>query len=121
MLDQYGCNKAQNEMAVEFNKQLKDAVMKLRGQLPDAAITYVDLYAAKYGLISDAKGQGEYIRVLTLTQSSRQSCECPFGPELITDPYQCGCFGPHNPMAVFVTSTKDKAENFRNYINMIET
>ncbi|XP_034705666.1 GDSL esterase/lipase At5g14450 [Vitis riparia] len=58
MLDQYGCNKAQNEIAVEFNKQLKDGVMRLRAQLPQASITYVDLYAAKYGLISDAKGQG---------------------------------------------------------------
>lgn len=61
MLDQCGCNKAQNEMAMEFNKQLKDGVMRLRAQLPEAAITYVDLYAAKYGLISDAKNQGERI------------------------------------------------------------
>ena len=60
MLDQYGCNKAQNEIAVEFNKQLKDGVMRLRAQLPQASITYVDLYAAKYGLISDAKGQGDH-------------------------------------------------------------
>lgn len=61
MLDQYGCNKAQNEIAMEFNKQLENGLMKLRGQLPEAAITYVDLYAAKYGLISDAKGQGEFL------------------------------------------------------------
>lgn len=57
-LDQYGCIKGQNDMAIEFNRQLKDAVQKLRTKLPEAAITYVDLYAAKYGLISKAKSQG---------------------------------------------------------------
>ncbi|GMH06798.1 hypothetical protein Nepgr_008638 [Nepenthes gracilis] len=57
-LDQHGCIEGQNEMAMELNKQLKDAVTKLRTQLPEAAITYVDLYAAKYGLISTAKSQG---------------------------------------------------------------
>ncbi|KAL8153872.1 hypothetical protein V2J09_011632 [Rumex salicifolius] len=57
-LDQYGCVKGQNDMALEFNKQLKDTVAKLRNQLPQAAITYVDVYAAKYGLISTAKNQG---------------------------------------------------------------
>lgn len=57
-LDEYGCIKSQNEMAVEFNKQLKDTVTKLRNQLPQAAITYVDVYAAKYGLISNSKSQG---------------------------------------------------------------
>ncbi|XP_050271009.1 GDSL esterase/lipase At5g14450-like [Quercus robur] len=57
-LDQHGCIKGQNDMAVEFNKQLKDRVIKLRAELPEAAITYVDLYAAKYGLISNAKNEG---------------------------------------------------------------
>ncbi|PON46443.1 Lipase [Trema orientale] len=57
-LDQYGCVKTQNEMAVEFNKQLKDRVIKLRAELPEAAITYVDVYAAKIGMIGNAKTQG---------------------------------------------------------------
>ncbi|KAL8138241.1 hypothetical protein V2J09_004242 [Rumex salicifolius] len=57
-LDEYGCIKNLNEMSMEFNNQLKDAVKKLRTHLPEAAITYVDLYAAKYGLISDSKNQG---------------------------------------------------------------
>ncbi|XP_074316327.1 GDSL esterase/lipase At5g14450 [Silene latifolia] len=56
--DQYGCLNSQNAKAVEFNKQLKDAVTKLRTKLPEAAITYVDLYAAKYGLISKTKSLG---------------------------------------------------------------
>uniref|UniRef100_A0A2P2KRN4 GDSL esterase/lipase At5g14450-like n=1 Tax=Rhizophora mucronata TaxID=61149 RepID=A0A2P2KRN4_RHIMU len=57
-LDEHGCIKAQNDMAMEFNKQLKDRVVKLRAELPEAAITYVDVYAAKYGLISNAKSLG---------------------------------------------------------------
>lgn len=54
-LDQSGCLKARNYIAVEFNKQLKQAVMELRTQLPQAALTYVDLYGARHGLISHAK------------------------------------------------------------------
>lgn len=42
-LDQYGCVKDQNDMAIEFNTQLKDRVMKLRIELPEASITYVDV------------------------------------------------------------------------------
>lgn len=57
-LDEFGCIKGQNGMAIEFNKQLKDAVAKLRTQLTEAAVTYVDLYSAKYGLISKTKSQG---------------------------------------------------------------
>lgn len=57
-LDQAGCVKDQNEMATEFNNQLKERVTKLRIELPEAAITYVDVYAAKYGLISNAKNEG---------------------------------------------------------------
>lgn len=57
-LDQYGCIKGQNDKAIEFNKQLKDAVAKLRTQLPEAALTYVDLHSAKYGLISQTKSLG---------------------------------------------------------------
>ncbi|GFZ19066.1 GDSL-like Lipase/Acylhydrolase superfamily protein [Actinidia rufa] len=57
-LDQYGCIRGQNEMAMEFNRQLKDKVNKLRTQLPNAALTYVDVYSAKYGLISNTKNQG---------------------------------------------------------------
>lgn len=57
-LDQYGCVNAQNGIAMEFNRQLKDKVMKLRTELPGASITYVDVYAAKYGLISNTKNLG---------------------------------------------------------------
>ncbi|KAJ8768229.1 hypothetical protein K2173_021169 [Erythroxylum novogranatense] len=57
-LDEHGCVKAQNDMAIEFNGKLKDRIIKLREELPEAAITYVDVYAAKYGIISSAKNLG---------------------------------------------------------------
>ncbi|XVF60192.1 hypothetical protein PTKIN_Ptkin08bG0024700 [Pterospermum kingtungense] len=57
-LDKQGCLKAQNDYAKEFNRKLKYRVIKLRKELPHAAITYVDIYAAKYELIGNAKKQG---------------------------------------------------------------
>ncbi|XP_057983249.1 GDSL esterase/lipase At3g27950 [Malania oleifera] len=57
-LDQNGCVKPHNEVAQEFNKQLKDRVSQLTKKLPDAVFTYVDVYSAKYALISNAKSQG---------------------------------------------------------------
>ncbi|XXG88741.1 hypothetical protein AAC387_Pa12g0917 [Persea americana] len=57
-IDQYGCVKTQNEVAQEFNRQLKQRVTQLRKLLPEAALTYVDVYTAKFGLISKAKNQG---------------------------------------------------------------
>lgn len=59
-LDEHGCVKEQNEMAVELNRQIKEKVVKLRAELPEVAITYVDAYAAKYGLISNVKNLGNY-------------------------------------------------------------
>lgn len=57
-LDEHGCIKSQNDVAKEFNRQLKGTVVQLRAELSEAAITYVDMYSAKYGLISDAKKHG---------------------------------------------------------------
>lgn len=57
--DQNGCVKSHNEIAQEFNRQLKDKVSQLRKQLPDAVLTYTDIYTAKYSLISEAKKQGK--------------------------------------------------------------
>ncbi|GMN42621.1 hypothetical protein TIFTF001_011830 [Ficus carica] len=54
----YGCVESQNDMAKEFNRRLKRKVSKLREKLPLAAITYVDLYTAKYKLINNAKKEG---------------------------------------------------------------
>uniref|UniRef100_M1AYA3 Acetylcholinesterase n=2 Tax=Solanum tuberosum TaxID=4113 RepID=M1AYA3_SOLTU len=44
-------------MALEFNRQLKARIRTLRAELGHAAITYADVYAAKYELISNAKSQ----------------------------------------------------------------
>ncbi|KAK6773927.1 hypothetical protein RDI58_029166 [Solanum bulbocastanum] len=57
-LDEHGCIKDMNDIAIVFNKQLFDILTKLRIELQQAAITYVDLYKAKYELISNAKNQG---------------------------------------------------------------
>ncbi|KAG9141202.1 hypothetical protein Leryth_001682 [Lithospermum erythrorhizon] len=57
-LDKFGCISSQNEMAMEFNNQLKARVDKLRIELPEASLVYVDIYAAKYGLISNTNKHG---------------------------------------------------------------
>nr|POE71147.1 gdsl esterase/lipase [Quercus suber] len=56
--DQNGCIKSYNQLAQEFNKQLKDKVFQLRIQLHHAVLIYVDIYTAKYTLISEAEKQG---------------------------------------------------------------
>ncbi|KAJ7974676.1 GDSL esterase/lipase family [Quillaja saponaria] len=57
-LDRYGCVIEINDIAAEFNRQLKDRVIKLRAELPQASITYVDVYTAAYALVSSAKNEG---------------------------------------------------------------
>ncbi|PRQ53906.1 putative alpha-L-fucosidase [Rosa chinensis] len=57
-LDRIGCVKPTNEVAQEFNRQLKNSVLHLRKQLPLAVFTYVDVYSAKYTVISNAKNEG---------------------------------------------------------------
>ncbi|XP_031123045.1 GDSL esterase/lipase At5g14450-like [Ipomoea triloba] len=56
--DQNGCVKAYNNMAQEFNRQLKERVYKLRHHLQNSTITYIDIYSAKYDLISNATDYG---------------------------------------------------------------
>ncbi|KAK8592970.1 hypothetical protein V6N12_045062 [Hibiscus sabdariffa] len=57
-LDKNGCVKLQNEVAMEFNRQLKDKIYQLRSQLPFARFTYVDVYSAKYALTGMATNLG---------------------------------------------------------------
>ncbi|XP_057443540.1 GDSL esterase/lipase At3g27950-like isoform X2 [Lotus japonicus] len=57
-LDANGCVIPHNKIAQEFNRQLKDQVFQLRRNLPKAKFTYVDVYTAKYELISNASKQG---------------------------------------------------------------
>ncbi|KAK4361567.1 hypothetical protein RND71_020519 [Anisodus tanguticus] len=56
-LDAIGCIENQNKVVREFNKQLKDRISHLKAELPHATFTYVDMYSAKYQLISSAKKQ----------------------------------------------------------------
>ncbi|KAM7253130.1 hypothetical protein ACFE04_025748 [Oxalis oulophora] len=57
-VDQYGCAKDQNDIAIDFNRQLKLEIESLRAKLPDAALTYVDIFATKLGLITNALKEG---------------------------------------------------------------
>ncbi|XP_008221893.1 PREDICTED: GDSL esterase/lipase At3g26430-like [Prunus mume] len=57
-VDKAGCATPYNEVAQFFNHGLKEVVVQLREELPLAAITYVDIYSAKYSLISQPKKHG---------------------------------------------------------------
>ncbi|KAM7487249.1 hypothetical protein LguiB_024733 [Lonicera macranthoides] len=57
-VDKHGCATPFNEVAQYFNIRLKETIIQLRNVLPLAAITYVDIYSAKYSLISQAKKLG---------------------------------------------------------------
>lgn len=57
-VDKYGCASPFNDVAQYFNEKLKAAVHQLRKTLPQAAITYVDLYSVKYSLVAQAKKLG---------------------------------------------------------------
>jgi len=58
-LDETGCIKSYNELAQEFNQQLKDRINTLRIKLEHSLLVFVDVYSAKYSLISNAKQTGE--------------------------------------------------------------
>ncbi|KAI5341263.1 hypothetical protein L3X38_020537 [Prunus dulcis] len=57
-VDRRGCVKFQNDMARQFNRALKQKVFQLRKELLLAAITHVNVFAAKYKLLSNAKKHG---------------------------------------------------------------
>lgn len=56
--DDAGCSVALNAGPQFFNARLKETVARLRVALPEAAFTYVDVYAATYKLMSQAKKFG---------------------------------------------------------------
>ncbi|GMP57838.1 hypothetical protein CsSME_00021746 [Camellia sinensis var. sinensis] len=59
LIDEFSLGmESHNEVAQEFNKQLKDKVSQLRTKFEDALLVYVDIYSAKYSLISEAKDYG---------------------------------------------------------------
>ncbi|KAM7269715.1 hypothetical protein ACFE04_025212 [Oxalis oulophora] len=57
-MDVSGCINSENEIAQEFNEKLKEKISQLRTKLLDAVFTYIDIYTAKYLLISEAKNYG---------------------------------------------------------------
>ncbi|KAL5053534.1 hypothetical protein RYX36_034216 [Vicia faba] len=57
-MDDFGCSKQFNEIAQYFNEHLKEAVVKLREELQEVTIVYVDVYTVKYNLISHAQKYG---------------------------------------------------------------
>lgn len=58
--DPNGCVKSQNEVSREFNQQLKNLLLELGKKLPLARFINVNMYSAKYLLISKAKTQGQF-------------------------------------------------------------
>ncbi|MED6169539.1 hypothetical protein PIB30_022166 [Stylosanthes scabra] len=58
LLDENGCVNYANDMAKGFNSNLKNVVLKLRALYPDASLTYVDMFSAKYELISNSQREG---------------------------------------------------------------
>ncbi|KAM7518874.1 hypothetical protein LguiB_017836 [Lonicera macranthoides] len=56
--DDAGCARQFNGVAQYFNSRLKELVVLLRGRLPLAAITYVDIYSIKYSFFSQPQQYG---------------------------------------------------------------
>ncbi|XP_060958100.1 GDSL esterase/lipase At5g14450 isoform X2 [Cannabis sativa] len=94
--DPIGCDKAQNDMSKEFNTKLKHKVIELRQTLYDAALTYVDLFAAKYQLIANANKLGFL---------DKASICCGYHKD--NDHVWCGNKGKFNGSEVYADSCED--------------
>ncbi|KAI3983138.1 hypothetical protein MKX01_030860 [Papaver californicum] len=75
-LDKNGCVIPLNEIAREFNVQLKSKLAQLKANLTGAAFTYVDAYAAKYNLINSAKDQGIFLMMIACFVDPLDFCCC---------------------------------------------
>lgn len=64
LLDKQGCVKYDNDFAAQFNSELKKGVISARKKLSNATIIYVDVYAAKYELISKARQLGMLLKMI---------------------------------------------------------
>ncbi|KAJ1422414.1 SGNH hydrolase superfamily [Sesbania bispinosa] len=95
-LDQNGCVNFQNDMAKKFNRKLKDIVDKLKAQFPDASLIYVDMFSAKYELISNAKKEG-------FVDPSKICC----GYHEDGNHLNCGSKGMINGKEMFASSCED--------------
>lgn len=79
-LDQHGCLASYNSAAKLFNQMLDHMCEKLRIELRDATIIYVDIYAIKYSLIANSKTYGKS----RVTHFSSPSVTERYGCNLIT-------------------------------------
>ncbi|KAI3823987.1 hypothetical protein L1987_05433 [Smallanthus sonchifolius] len=95
-LDKIGCVDGQNRIANEFNEKLRAKVVRLRSDLPEAILTYVDMYSAKHQLISDAKNLGF---------KERFTICCGYHDQ--HDDVYCGNKGKINGSEVFAGSCND--------------
>nr|GMD47010.1 GDSL esterase/lipase At1g09390 [Ipomoea batatas] len=57
-IDQHGCISSYNSAARLFNEGLNQLCEKLRSEMKDATIVYVDIYAIKYDLIANSNKYG---------------------------------------------------------------
>ncbi|KAJ4756526.1 GDSL esterase/lipase [Rhynchospora pubera] len=57
-MDETGCRIFYNALAEKYNAMLNETVVKLREELPAASLTLVDVYSAKYHLITHASNYG---------------------------------------------------------------
>ncbi|KAK9108060.1 hypothetical protein Syun_024071 [Stephania yunnanensis] len=73
-----------NEVAQEFNRQLKTLLTQLETRLPNAVIKYVDVYSAKYALISDAKNQG-FVDPMKFCCGSYYGCHVDCGKRVVVN------------------------------------
>jgi hypothetical protein len=79
-LDQFGCVNSHNRAANQLNMQLHDLCTKFRAQLPDANITYVDIFSIKLNLISNYSQYGKSYHYPILIMKFRFSiCLLHFG------------------------------------------
>ncbi|XVF43886.1 hypothetical protein PTKIN_Ptkin02bG0076800 [Pterospermum kingtungense] len=98
--DPIGCSKPHNEVAQEFNKQLKDMISQLRAKLVGAKLTYVDVYSAKYSLISKTNKYGFV--------GPFKNCCGHFGTDYIV---QCGRTAVVNGTEVFGASCDEPTKH----------
>jgi hypothetical protein len=63
-IDKFGCATPFNEVAQYFNHKLKEIVVKLREELSEATVVYVDVYTVKYTLISHAQKYGKRLKLI---------------------------------------------------------
>ncbi|KAK4274015.1 hypothetical protein QN277_017307 [Acacia crassicarpa] len=93
--DAFGCAKPYNQVAQYFNSKLKEAAGQLRKDLPNAAITYVDVYSVKYSLFSSPKKYG--------FEKPLVAC-CGYGGDYNFGSVPCGGTVTENGTDIFVGS-----------------